>query len=71
MKTRLNAGRDYLVSLQERICAALHQVDGRRRFQEEQWVRPEGGGGLSRVLEDGAVLEKGGVNCSHISGSRM
>lgn len=53
--------------LQERICAGLEQIDG-RRFREDAWQRPGGGGGRSRVLIDGGVFEKAGVNFSEVFG---
>ncbi|MGA1461730.1 MAG: oxygen-dependent coproporphyrinogen oxidase [Steroidobacteraceae bacterium] len=65
------AVKAYLVDLQERICSGLERVDGRGRFQQDRWQRPEGGGGESRVLRDGALLEQGGVNFSHVMGARM
>jgi coproporphyrinogen III oxidase len=54
--------------LQDRICAALTDVDGASRFREDAWDRAGGGGGRSRVLEGGAVLEKAGVNWSDVAG---
>jgi len=65
------AVKAFLVDLQARICAGLEQADGRGRFQQDRWERPEGGGGESRVLRDGALLEQGGVNFSHVMGARM
>ena len=50
------------MGLQDSICAGLEQLDGEGRFQEESWVRPEGGGGRSRVLRDGTLFEQGGIN---------
>jgi coproporphyrinogen III oxidase len=61
----------YLLELQDRICAALEEVDGRQRFGEDRWERPAGGGGRSRVLRDGAVFEQAGVGFSRIHGSEM
>lgn len=61
----------WLLDLQDRICAALAAEDGQGRFVEDQWQRAEGGGGRSRVLADGAVIEKGGVNFSHVHGTQM
>src|SRR5690348_2429980 len=58
---------DYFRSLQERICAALEVLDG-GRFREDSWQREGGGGGRSRVLSDGAVFEKAGVNFSEVFG---
>jgi coproporphyrinogen III oxidase len=57
----------YFKTLQARICAALEAVDG-GVFVADKWQRPGGGGGLSRVLTDGAVFEKGGVNFSSVHG---
>ena len=65
------AVKDYLMTLQDRICAALEQVDGRARFVEDDWQRPGGGGGRSRIMENGALLEKGGVGFSHVYGDGM
>src|SRR5262245_53559864 len=58
----------YFQQLQDRICAALEEVDGRERFRQDQWQRPGGGGGRTRVLADGAVFEKAGVNFSEVFG---
>lgn len=54
--------------LQDRIAAALEDLDGRQRFREDAWERPGGGGGRSRVLADGGVFEKAGVNFSEVHG---
>ena len=66
----LNAIKQYLLNLQDDICAQIHEVDG-GRFIEDSWQREEGGGGRSRVLENGAVIEKGGVNFSHVFGTQL
>ena len=65
------AVRAYLLDLQERICAELAAEDDGTAFHEDAWERPEGGGGRTRVLEDGAVFEKAGVNFSEVSGNRL
>ena len=65
------AVKAYLLDLQDRICAALADEDGGGKFIEDAWVRAEGGGGRSRVLAEGAVIEKGGVNFSHVHGTQM
>ena len=65
------AVRGYLLDLQDRICAALEAADGGARFQEDAWERPGGGGGRTRVLADGAVFERGGINFSHVFGERL
>ena len=61
----------YLLDLQDRICQALEAEDGKAHFVEESWQRPAGGGGRSRVLQDGPVLEKAGVGFSHVMGEQM
>ncbi|HST43987.1 MAG TPA: oxygen-dependent coproporphyrinogen oxidase [Luteimonas sp.] len=65
------AVRGYLLGLQDRICSAIEQADGVARFREDQWVRPEGGGGRTRVLRDGGVFEQAGVGFSDVSGTRL
>jgi coproporphyrinogen III oxidase len=59
---------DYIHALQDDICGALERLDGQARFREDPWQRQGGGGGRSRVLEEGAVLEKAGVNTSVVHG---
>jgi coproporphyrinogen III oxidase len=59
---------DWLKTLQDNICLALENEDGKAKFKEEVWVRNEGGGGRSRVIENGNVIEKGGVMFSAVSG---
>jgi coproporphyrinogen III oxidase len=66
-----NAVKKYLLSLQDTICHALSEEDGGGNFIEDTWEREEGGGGRSRVLVDGKVIEKGGVNFSHVFGTQM
>ncbi|WP_282160064.1 oxygen-dependent coproporphyrinogen oxidase [Ulvibacterium marinum] len=58
----------YIQNLQNAITSKLEEVDGKSKFREDQWIRPEGGGGRSRVIENGAVFEKGGVNISAVHG---
>jgi coproporphyrinogen III oxidase len=60
---------DYIEKLQDTITSRLELVDGKARFKEDMWVRPEGGGGRTRVIENGAVFEKGGVNISAVHGA--
>lgn len=62
--------KEYLLELQELIVERVEQVDG-KPFLRESWVRPEGGGGTSCVLEEGNVLERGGVNFSHVFGDNL
>lgn len=63
--------QNYLQQLQARICEELSAIDGSADFETETWDRPEGGGGITRVLADGAVFEKGGVNFSYVEGGKM
>lgn len=60
----------YLLDLQARIVAAMETVDG-KPFFTDSWERPEGGGGISRVIEEGNVFERGGVNFSHVMGNNL
>ncbi|MFN4258498.1 MAG: oxygen-dependent coproporphyrinogen oxidase [Gemmataceae bacterium] len=58
----------YLKGLQDRICAGLEEIDGQARFREDAWQREGGGGGRTRVLIEGGVFEKAGVNFSDVHG---
>lgn len=58
----------YIKTLQDTICTAIESIDGKATFQEDLWDRPEGGGGRTRVIENGNVFEKGGVNISTVHG---
>jgi len=62
---------EYLTGLQDRISEALEQIDAQKCFREDVWQREEGGGGRSRVLEEGGVFEKAGINFSHVRGNRL
>jgi coproporphyrinogen III oxidase len=59
---------DYIHFLQDRICTALEQADGAATFVEDRWDRAGGGGGKTRVIANGNVFEKGGVNTSVVHG---
>lgn len=59
---------NYIVALQDSITQTLEDLDGKASFQEDIWERPEGGGGRTRVIADGAIFEKGGVNISAVHG---
>jgi coproporphyrinogen III oxidase len=63
-----DAACEYFQRLQDTICSALEQADGREKFREDAWAREGGGGGRSRVLANGAVFEKAGVNYSDVHG---
>ena len=58
----------YIQNLQDQICKGLEELDGVAKFREDLWDRPEGGGGRTRVIENGQVFEKGGVNISAVHG---
>ncbi|HXS37245.1 MAG TPA: oxygen-dependent coproporphyrinogen oxidase [Flavipsychrobacter sp.] len=58
----------FIRDLQNKICTALELADGKAKFEEDQWDRTEGGGGISRVITNGNVFEKGGVNTSIVHG---
>ncbi|WP_339696678.1 oxygen-dependent coproporphyrinogen oxidase [uncultured Marixanthomonas sp.] len=58
----------YIKNLQDTITSKLETIDGKATFKEDPWVRKEGGGGRTRVIENGTVFEKGGVNISEVHG---
>jgi coproporphyrinogen III oxidase len=62
--------KTYLLGLQERIVTALAAIDG-QPFSTDAWQRPEGGGGISRIIEEGNVFERGGVGFSHVTGKNL
>ncbi len=63
--------KEFLLGLQERLCRQLEEEDGRAKFIADAWSRQEGGGGITRVLSNGTVFEKAGVNFSHVTGERL
>ena len=71
MSPRIDEMERFLLGLQDQICAALAATDGGARFREDLWERPAGGGGRTRVISDGALFEKGGVNFSRVSGGQL
>ena len=64
------AVKHYLTGLQQAIVERLEQLDG-GRFLRDQWQRPQGGGGITRLIENGALLERGGVGFSHVFGDNL
>jgi len=66
----VQAVHDFLSELQARIVAALEAEDG-QRFRTDSWQRPEGGGGATRVLEEGGLFERAGVNVSRVQGAAL
>lgn len=67
----VSAVRSYLLGLQDTICAALERADATAKFRTDEWTRPEGGGGRTRILADGPVFEKAGVAFSHVRGTTL
>lgn len=67
-KTRVS---QFMQSIQDEICQGLEQLDGKGHFREDSWQREEGGGGRSRVLQNGDFLEQGGVNFSEVWGKEL
>ena len=65
------AVKSFLLDLQDRICAKCEALDTAAQFVEDSWQRTEGGGGRTRVISNGAVFEKGGVNFSHVFGEQL
>lgn len=65
------AVKEYLLELQDRICAALEELDGGARFRQDAWDRAGGGGGRTRILAKGGLFEQGGINFSHVYGERL
>jgi coproporphyrinogen III oxidase len=63
--------KDYFLQLQARLCLALEEEDDKGRFHEDHWQRAEGGGGKTRVLLKGQLIEQGAVNFSHIFGMNL
>lgn len=68
--THTQAVKQYFLGLQNHIVSALEAADG-KLFISDSWERPEGGGGISRVIENGLVFERGGVNFSHVRGAQL
>lgn len=67
----INTVVEFLKGLQDQICNALEKADGEAKFVEDNWVRAEGGGGRTRVITNGNVIEQGGVNFSLVSGDKL
>jgi len=66
----VDAVKQFLTGLQQTVVASLSGIDG-RAFRRDEWSRPEGGGGIAQVIEDGVVFERAGVNFSHVSGPNL
>ncbi|TMN45850.1 oxygen-dependent coproporphyrinogen oxidase [Pseudoalteromonas sp. S2755] len=70
-KINLDTVKAFLLQLQDNICQGLEAADGNAQFVEDAWERAEGGGGRTRVIRNGDVIEQGGVNYSHVFGASM
>ncbi|HET9651539.1 MAG TPA: oxygen-dependent coproporphyrinogen oxidase [Usitatibacter sp.] len=62
--------REYLLGLQQAIVSRFEALDG-MPFLQDEWKRPEGGGGITRLIEEGNLLERGGVAFSHVTGTKL
>ena len=71
MKDKIQNVLSYLCNLQDQICNSLEQVDGGSSFTEDAWQRLEGGGGKTRLLQEGNVFEQAGVGFSHVFGDKL
>jgi len=63
--------KSYLIELQDSICQAISDEDGTAKFRQDKWQRPEGGGGCTRYISGGQLIEGGGVNFSHVQGIKL
>jgi coproporphyrinogen III oxidase len=70
LTTHPDAVCDYFVALQKKVVTSLQAIDG-RAFSTDQWRRGEGGGGVTRVIEEGNLFERGGVNFSRVKGGQL
>ncbi|OIO59218.1 MAG: coproporphyrinogen III oxidase [Verrucomicrobia bacterium CG1_02_43_26] len=70
MKDKVELVKEYLLSFQNAVCAAVHNEDGTGKFIEDRWDRPEGGGGITRIYK-GDAIEQLGVNFSHVHGDQL
>ena len=71
MSVDINKVKNYLLDLQNRNCELLEKQDGDARFKEDAWERAVGGGGRTRILQNGAVFEQAGVGFSHVFGDKL
>jgi coproporphyrinogen III oxidase len=71
MSQQADLAESFLRELQDRICAAVEQLDGGERFVEDAWKREAGGGGRTRVLREGRLFEQAGVNFSRVHGDKL
>ena len=60
--------KNFFISLQDDICTAIEKTDGKAKFIQDNWMREGGGGGRTRVIQEGNIIDKGGVNWSGVEG---
>ena len=63
--------KTYLLHLQDTICNAIEKIDGVGRFIEDEWTRPQGGGGKTRIMSKGQIFAKAGIGFSHVTGNQL
>ncbi len=71
MDASINSVKEYLLDLSNRLSSAFEHMDGTGRFKEDRWRRDQGGGGSTRVMQEGAVFEQVGINFSHVHGTEL
>ncbi|MEJ2115078.1 MAG: oxygen-dependent coproporphyrinogen oxidase [Gammaproteobacteria bacterium] len=71
MQPDISAIKSYMLDLQDHICEALEQQDGKAKFVTDEWKRLKGGGGRTRVLQNGSVFEQAGIGFSHVYGDKL
>lgn len=71
MQPDIEKVKQYLLDLQNRNCELLEKQDGAAKFKEDAWERAEGGGGRTRILQNGTVFEQAGVGFSHVYGDQL
>ena len=67
----VTAIKNYLLNLQDNICGSITELDGGTNFSEDNWQRPQGGGGRTRVIQLGNHFDSAGVNFSHVMGDNL
>lgn len=70
-KKKIESVRSYLLGLQKEICEHLREIDPHAQSLKDNWEHEQGGGGLSQIFKEGSVIEKGGVNFSHVRGKSL
>jgi coproporphyrinogen III oxidase len=63
--------KEYLLGLQDSLCRTLEEEDGAGKFRSDEWQRGEGGGGRTRIMDEGVVFEKAGIGFSHVHGQTL